>query len=368
MRKLKVIPVLLLLLMVASIAWADVPVVSANTMKIKGYTRLRYLVLPQEADTFRFDELSLDITNTFSDTMWGEVGALIYGGNTYLFEHLYIGFKGLPLNGTLLVGQTRNNAFGMVPSYGNRKTTNYGIVSDAFTHDRILGLQYLGKLDILDFAVAVHNGYALGTRYAGEGTNRVNFMADRDSTLGTFQGRDASDNKEVSGRIGISTLVKGLNYGVSGSAGQLSTADVNFLIANSTCTEHPTYYSKKKARFGADIRYITGPFTIQGEAYEGKTSELTTTGWQVLGLYKWAYVPEKTMDFYARYGELGPQDITATAKSYTWDMTQTVFGFIYYLTKGAWLQTECEINDEKPPAGVDKIKNNVYFTELFVAF
>lgn len=46
-----------------------------------------------------------------------------------------------------------------------------------FTHDRILGVQYLGKVEKLDFS------------------------ADRDSTLGTFQGRDASDNKEAAARI-----------------------------------------------------------------------------------------------------------------------------------------------------------------------
>jgi len=278
-----------------------------------------------------------------------------------------LGVKGLPLNGTLLIGQTRDYAFGLVPNGANRITTNYGIVSDMFTHDRILGVQYIGRIDIIDFSLAVHNGYALGYRQAGEGKNRVNFLADRDSTLGTFQGRDASDNKEMACRIGNSNFVPGLSFGASGSSGTLSDADLAFLVANATSTEHNTYITRQKTRIGVDAKYVFKQFQVQAEAYEGKSSELKHTAWQALVLYKFPYSTDKTFNVYARYGEVIP-DVTATAKSYTWKLKQTVAGCVYYFTKSLWLQTEGEVNDENPPAGIDKVKNNVIFTELFVGF
>jgi len=38
------------------------------------------------------------------------------------------------------------------------------------------------------------------------------------------------------------------------------------------------------------------------------------------------------------------------------------------LRRGLWLQYEYEINDEKPPAGVGKVQNNLFFVELFSGF
>jgi len=38
------------------------------------------------------------------------------------------------------------------------------------------------------------------------------------------------------------------------------------------------------------------------------------------------------------------------------------------LRRGLWLQYEYDINDEKPPAGVGKVQNNLFFVELFSGF
>jgi hypothetical protein len=362
MRLSRVLWLAFIVLLIGTVVWAEVPIVANNTAKIGGYTRLRYLVLPKEADTFRFDELSLTIRNDFNEKIFGMVGALIYGGNVFLLEHAYIGIKGLPLNGMMYIGQTRNYAFGLTPTGANRKTTNYGIVADMFTHDRILGVQYLGKVDVIDFSAAVYNGYAIGNRAAGEGLNKVNFLADRDSTLGAFQGRDASDNKEIAARVGVSNL-SGFSGGISSSVGRLSAADLTFMKTN-VCSD---YTNKTKNRFGVDAKYNIGAFLAQAEFYQGKTSELSHNAWQVLALYKIPYQEEKTIDVYARYGTVNP-DIEATASSYTWELKQTVLGAVYYFAKNIWLQTELEFNDESPMSGVEKIDNDVYFTELFVAF
>lgn len=362
MKLSRVLWLAIVLLILGTMAWAEVPVVANNTAKIGGYTRLRYLVLPNEADTIRFDELSLTLRNDFNEKIFGIVGALIYGGNIFLLEHAYLGIKGLPLNGMMYIGQTRNYAFGLTPTGGNRKTTNYGIVADMFTHDRILGLQYIGKVNVIDFSAAVYNGYAIGNRAAGEGANKVNFLADRDSTLGTFQGRDASDNKEVAARFGVSNM-GGFSAGVSGSVGRLSAADLTFVKTN----VNADYTEKTKNRFGIDAKYNVGALLLQGEFYQGKTSELSHNAWQGLVLYKIPYQQDKTIDVYGRYGVVNP-DIEATASSYTWKLKQTVAGIIYYFAKNIWLQTELEFNDESPLDGIEKINNDVYFTELFVSF
>ncbi|MDD5131853.1 MAG: hypothetical protein PHH44_04250 [bacterium] len=362
MRLSKVLLLSLIVLTIGTAVWAEIPIVANNTAKIGGYTRLRYLILPKESDTFRFDELSLTIKNDFNERVFGLVGALIYGGNTFYLEHAFLGIKGLPLNGMLYIGQTRNYAFGLTPTGGNRKTTNYGIVSDVFTHDRILGVQYLGKVDKIDLSAAVYNGYAIANRAAGEGVSRVNFLADRDSTLGTFQGRDASDNKEVAARVGVSNL-SGFSAGLSGSVGRLSAADLTFMKTNVKAD----YDNRTKNRFGLDAKYNVGALLLQGEFYQGKTSELSHNAWQALVFYKIPCQQDKTVDVYGRYGMVTP-DITATASSYTWELRQTVAGVIYYFTKSIWLQTELEFNDESPLAGIEKIDNDVYFTELFVGF
>lgn len=362
MKLLRVLLLAIVMLLIGTVVWADVPIVASNTAKIGGYTRLRYLILPAEADTFRFDELSLTIRNDFNEQIFGMVGALIYGGNVFYLEHAFIGIKGLPLNGVLYIGQTRNYAFGLTPTGANRKTTNYGIVADMFTHDRVLGAQYIGKVNVLDFSAAVYNGYAIGNRAAGEGVNKINFLADRDSTLGAFQGRDASDNKEAAARFGVSN-VSGFSAGVSGSVGRLSAADLTFVKTN----VNADYTSKTKNRFGVDAKYNVGALLLQGEFYQGKTSELSHNAWQALALYKIPYLENKTIDVYGRYGMVTP-DIDATPSSYTWELKQTVAGIIYYFTKSIWLQTELEFNDENPMDGIEKIDNDVYFTELFVGF
>lgn len=362
MRLSRVLLLAVVALLIGAIAWAEVPVVANNTAKIGGYTRLRYLILPDEADTFRFDELSLTVKNDFSEKIFGMVGALIYGGSTFYLEHAFVGIKGLPLNGMMYIGQTRNYAFGLTPAYGNRKTSNYGIVSDAFTHDRILGVQYLGKADKLDFSAAIYNGYSISNRAVGEGASNIRFLADRDSTLGTFQGRDASDNKEVAARVGISGI-NGVTAGLSASVGRLSSTDLTFMRTNVKAD----YDSRTKNRVGLDAKYTYEAFLAQAEFYQGKTSGLSHNAWQLLGLYKIPYEKDKTIDVYARYGTVNP-DIEATASTYTWELKQTVAGAIYYFTKTMWLQTEIEINDENPVDGIEKIDNNVYFTEFFVGF
>jgi hypothetical protein len=84
------------------------------------------------------------------------------------------------LNHRLLVGNGRNINFGITPSYGNRKTTEYTIVSDMFTHDRIMGVQYKGSAKKFNFGVSVHNGYDINARATGgPKSNKVPFLADR---------------------------------------------------------------------------------------------------------------------------------------------------------------------------------------------
>ncbi len=127
------------------------------------------------------------------------------------------------------------------------------------------------------------------------------------------------------------------------------------------------YDSWTKNRFGLDAKYTAGKFLAQFEFYQGKTSGLSHNAWQILGLYKIPCRNDKTVDVYARYGMVNP-DIEATASSYTWDLNQTVAGIVYYFTKNIWLPTELEFNDECPSDGIEKIDNDVYFTELFVSF
>jgi hypothetical protein len=295
------------------------------------------------------------------------IGALFYGGNTFFLEHAYVDIKDMPLSGIIRAGVTRNYCFGLVPAYANRKTTNYGMVSDVFTHDRIIGIQYLAKVNQLgvplDVNVAIHNGYDIGTRTVGEGTNKVTILADRDNTFGSVRRNDADKNKEISTRIGY-VPDKTINVGVSGTFGKLSATDLATLDTGLGISS-TTHTNKAKSRAGLDFTVTKfSPIIFQGEYYQGWTSEFEHTGYQALAGYLLKKDNKPWVDFYVRYGEINP-DIKANAtKQQTWKLAQTVFSSVYRFTPGAQLQLELEFNDEKDSGTATKVINNVSMLEL----
>ncbi len=83
-------------------------------------------------------------------------------------ESLFVDFPQAP-DAKVRVGKGRDDCFGLVPAYGNRKFSNYSPVEEAFTQDRVLGFQMMttpenGK-DNFNFGIL--NSERPGVRYIG---------------------------------------------------------------------------------------------------------------------------------------------------------------------------------------------------------
>jgi len=279
---------------------------------------------------------------------------------TYV-ESAYVDLWDAEGKGFFRVGRGRRLSFGMVPTYGNRKTSNYGLVSETFTQDRIQGIQYCRTVENLSYAASLYTAYRIGNRPLGLGgvttspANAVIHLADRDVP------HDINQRLEVSARVGCRTP-QGLSGGLSFASSKLSPADLGYMQAHFD----PAYTGRTRARYGLDAQYLKDPWIGQLELYLGKTSDLDHNAWCVLA----GRTFPKGQKLYLRYASAN-NDITPTADQLTWDTTQLMLSAVQPIkwTGGpVWIQVEYERNDEKPPSGTNKIKNDVFFAELFMGF
>jgi hypothetical protein len=269
--------------------------------------------------------------------------------------------------GRLRVGKGRSQVFGLTPSYGMRKTTEYGIASEAFTMDRIVGAQY-NKTEKggLEWGVGIHNTLKPSTRLAGftadgAAPNLVAHLSDRDVT--TF-GLD-SKRLAVSGRV-VQPIGDSIRLGASYKVGKLSPADLtafNTLLGTA-------YTSTTNTRWGVDLTYR--PPSKRGivanlEHYVGQTAGLDHSASAVLVGYEPG--TPRGIKAYVRYGT-APIDITPNpANRTTWDVQQWMYSIVIPVRPNScWVQAEYQTNSESAPAPASSVQNDIFFVELFTAF
>lgn len=280
----------------------------------------------------------------------------------------------------LRIGKGRRLTFGMVPAYPNRKTSNYGIVSETFTQDRIQGIQYYTTKGVLDFGASLHTAYRLGTRAVGEipgdgprnTTHQVPHLALRDAT-----NADLSEQIQLSTRIGA-RLASGLSAGVSASFSSLDPRDLSALTGTGTALRPvnpltgvnavqplvaPGTTDDTYRQWGLDVmqRWQNG-WVAQGEWYQGTVSTLDYNAWNVLGGY---FFPNGWKAF-VRHSRKN-MDTPATDNPLSWDLDQTSISVVQPIGKSVWLQYEYEINGEQTNTGAG-VGNNIFFVELFAGF
>jgi hypothetical protein len=264
----------------------------------------------------------------------------------------------------LRFGVGRNYCFGIVPSYGNRKHSEYGLIAETFTQDRIIGLQYFGSTrdKKLDFGVAVHNSDLLGTRFSG--TDQAFFRDD--DTVPHLADKGQGRNLAVSGRVAL-PVVKGGKLGASYRYGTLQIGDLSFLVSKGLVSATAT--SRTNNRWGGDFNYKSPQGIVaQAEYYGAKTSDLDFSGWDVLvGLEP---ANPMALKYYARYGQLDLEPPAVTSSTYTWNQQQLILSIVKPLLrkKPVWLQLEYINNQESPPAGIHNVADDVLFLELFTGF
>lgn len=363
---------------------------SSPAVQIHGYMLNRMYAAQGASPEFRTERISVSALAPLQDTSNAYVEVYYHpwapgssGGNVYLESAYYdTPFAG----GRLRVGKGRGTTFGMTPAYPNRKTTNYGIVSEAFTQDRVQGLQYTYQKGALDAGIAIREGMRLGTRNIGELSgdsnrvvkpepNQVPHLSFRD--LGATG--DTSDKLEIAGRVG-GVWPNGLRGGVSFLVGRVDKRDLANLLSTAVNTLNPEggagtaliqtpTTNKTRNVVGFDVEYKSPcGFVAQGEFYGAKASLVRYNAWDVL----FGLEPTRgNMRYYVRYSQQNIKhnaDVPLTANPLSWDTRQVSLSVVQTLRKNLWLQYEAEINDEKPLPGIPKRKNNLFFVELFTGF
>jgi hypothetical protein len=335
---------------------------------------------------FRSERVSLSTIARFPDT------SIAYAE---LYYHPWVSSNGLYLesayydsalaDGRVRVGKGRRMTFGITPAYPNRKTSNYGLVTEAVSQDRIQGIQYMYDKGNFNAGLSVHSGYRLGYRSIGDIPgddihalgNVVPHLALRDPVSGNGTPGQVSRNFQVSGRVGGKW--KGLTAGISGSVADMDARDLaNLRTVSSTNQLSPlnpltgttpttplgaSFTDNGMQQLGFDMtwKHPSG-FVAQGEYYPCKVSNLNYNVWDVLAGYEW----KSGWKVFGRYSKQD-MDTPRTDNPLSWDTNQISISVVQPWKKTVWLQYEYEINGEATNTGAS-VDNNVFFVELFTGF
>lgn len=365
-----------------SLAWMlgslAVLVVLATTARAEivwhGYT-LNRVYQPQGGPTrFRTDRISLSALaqidpkiSAYVEVYYHPFVPAVSGAEPYriYLESAYTDVK--MGDGILRVGKGRRMAFALTPHYGNRKTTNYGIFSEAFTQDRAQGVQYFVDKPGYEYGVAVMTGMRVGNRAAGyEPSDSITTMAnlaDRDVP------HDISEGLMIDGKAAWISPA-GLKIGVTGSVGELDDSDLAFLNGPAAFGLDPggspvVHTSNTRTRYGVYAQYPRGNYILQGQYMWAQTSDIDHSGFEVLAGYAPKGMAPKA---FVRYAEINMDTPAVAGSMYSWDKQQIAVSVMKPLRPTVWLQLEYEWNMEDPPPGVAEVRNNVGLLELFTGF
>ncbi len=378
----KVIAALFVAALLMSLAAMPAISQALQNVELHGYMQNRFYANSGYSSRFVSERVSLSAIGDFGDATgyvevyihpWltdrTDLPAPLAPGHTISADQFRIylesAYADLPFAaGRLRLGKGRQLNFGLTPSYPNRKTSQYGILAETFTQDRITGAQYSYKCGDFDFGVSLYSDLQVLTRSIGEfsGANSgpgevgvVKHFVDKDDPA------NPSGALATSARVGITR--PNFQFHISGMTGGINQADADFIAAQygipagvNTDDTHNKY--------GVDSIYSFGPFVLQAEAYQGNFSFLTIRGYQVL----FGYQPKDKQRFYVRWSALNNDRAPLAASQATWDTQQLTLGFVQPIRKGVWLEINYENNLETPPPGTPTRKNNMLFAEFFTGF
>ena len=351
-------------------------------IQFHGYMQNRFYGGPGSNPEYRVERISLSTLAPLPNdsSAYAEVYYQPYttSSGVYLESAYYETPMG---DGKLRIGRGRRYAFGMTPTYPNRKTSNYGLVAESFTQDRIQGLQYFLTKKNLQVNASLHTGYRLDTKFIGD------IPGDEVNRLGNMVPhlcfRDGSVSAGLSDKLAFSARVggvwkNGLSAGVSASISSLDDRDLHNLntsgtnltpnfTGTSSGTSTPILRGATSHKFnveGVDFMYKhKSGICLQGEFYDATVSTLNYNAWDALA----GWEAPSGWKYYVRYGQQN-MNITPTDNPLTWDNTQTTLSVVQPIRKNLWMQYEYEINSQNPGAGIGKKSDNLFFAELFAGF
>ena len=366
-------------------------------LKLNGYVRSRWWEGDHEQNSFDVTEIALNLRYDVSENISGEfhiwfhpsgnaTGRTEYAnysnwaGPTTFFEAAFAEFRNLnigPVEGKLIVGKTRNQAFGITPagSYDGRVTSDYSLFQVENNISRITGLQYLTKWKNWRWNFAAFNGYALGgdaTRYGARPAGI------RELQIGQMN-IDDNNNKAYSSRLAYAfskqSYIDKLEIGTSYFTQKLSDNDLanfNSVMGRNAGMNGNFWGDPSRARsdrrFGGDLAWDWGPYAVKAEYLRGSVSDVTCDWWYAMAGYK---VPWLRMDFWLRYSEANydQRSIPDIRASGAWDKKQWTPLIVYHLHPMADLYFEYYLNHTNKPSGAGNIADNNYgFVELIVKY
>jgi len=374
-------------------------------IKLGGYVRSRFWDGQQAPTSFDVTEIAMNVRYDVSENISGEFhlwwhpsgntadgdetsNYRNWAGPTVFFESAFAEFRNLnigPVKGKLLVGKSRNWAFGITPAGGpkGRVTSDYSLVESSLNQSRITGLQYLTTYDInetqkLTANFALFNGWGLAgsgtTRNSGQVRTRDYRDAKAVRVLRNGQNNlDDNNNKAFSTRFGFIPL-QGLDVGFSFYRERLSSNDLavfNDMMGRSPGTFGNPLGSRSKDTdhrvYGFDLTYERGPFVLKSMYFEGEVSDVDAQWWSVMAGYK---LKGLKTDIYLRYSQANYDqhryaDMRASG---AWDKSQITPLLIYYLHPRAQLYFEYYFNMENAPKGAHHIDDNYGFIELILHY
>lgn len=265
----------------------------------------------------------------------------VYMESAYINWHLK---DRLPWDFTVRFGKGRNYTFGITPSYGNRRTTDYTLFSEAYTQSRVQGIQTFSQFGNIQIAIAILNPYtvALGRNVPDMPTG----MSIR-LPLGDNENADNSTKRvALSGRAGYMDEVEGIG-----------AVNVGASLYISETGAVPSGVDNEIQRFAVDGEVKTPMgILVQGQALMGSTAGLDQSGFEILGGWE-----NTQCGLYARYGQVGYDDVLQ-------GLNQVMLSAIYKIRPTVHLRLEGLINGEDTDAAkgwMERDNNVLYFETLF---
>ncbi len=363
---------------------AAIPVLAQQTVpcvELHGYMQNRFYANPDRPARFVTERVSLSAVGQLGDSTTGYVEVYYHpwltdrtiasptvppaSGYTAGQFRIYLesAYLDRPLGpGRIRIGKGRQLNFGLTPSYPNRKTSQYGILAETFTQDRIVGAQYDQALGGADIGASLYTDLRVENRKIGDfAGNPVNDLMPSTNVVAHIVDKDdpANNPGTLAGSLRIGVTKPNYQFHFSGAAGRMVKDDVNTLAGAygvvSTSTKH--------VKYGFDGAYSYGPYVFQTEIYQGQFSFLTVTGYQLL----LGYQPKDKTRFYARWSAIN-NDKALTANQLTWSPQELTLGLIQPISKGVWVEIDYEKNTESRPAGIAAPGNDILFAEFFTGF
>lgn len=369
-------------------------------IKLNGYVRSRWWTGDHQQSSFDVTEIALQLRYDVSQNISGEFhlwyhpsgndGTAMteyknWAGPTTFFESAFAEFRNLniplgeefgEITGKLIVGKTRNLAFGIVPggNYAGRVTSDYSLFHTSVDISRITGIQYLTSYKNFKWNFAVFNGWGYGTGEYGARPAGI-------KQLGVGQkNTDDNSNKAFSSRLAYAfprnNYYDILEIGVSYLDQTLSNSDRANIYSvmgrglHGLLTKPVESYSKKDQKIGLDFAYDKGPFLIKAEYVRGETSDVDADYWYIMPGYCLSKVSKIPLDFFIRYSaaDYDERTVADIKGSGAWDKAQWTPLVVWTIHPRAKLYFEYYFNDTDEPSGAKTEGNDYGFIELILFY